>query len=66
MKAPKAKPIAKSILVFDVKIYEAGYKFEPLIEKILALKIDGLVWNKEPKIIDVAYGVQMLQVGCVI
>ncbi len=52
--------------MFDVKVYEAGYNFEPLIAKILALEINGLVWNKEPKILDVAYGVKMLQVGCVI
>jgi translation elongation factor EF-1beta len=25
-----------------------------------------LVWNQEPKKIDVAYGIQKLQIGCVI
>ena len=25
-----------------------------------------MVWNKEPKKIDVAYGIQKLQIGCVI
>lgn len=29
-------------------------------------KIEGLVWNTEPKKIDVAYGIQKLQIGCVI
>lgn len=53
-------------MVFDVKVYEAGFDLESLAKKILALSIDGLVWNQEPKILDVAYGVQKLQVGCVI
>lgn len=49
-----------------MKVYEAGFNFDGLIKKILALEIEGLVWNQEPKILDVAYGVQKLQVGCVI
>lgn len=49
-----------------MKVYEAGFDLDSLAKKILALTIDGLVWNQEPKILDVAYGVQKLQVGCVI
>ncbi len=30
------------------------------------MKIDGLVWNNEPKKVDIAYGMQKLQMGCVI
>lgn len=28
--------------------------------------MDGLVWNNEPKISEVAYGIQKLELGCVI
>lgn len=49
-----------------MKVYEAGFDLDGLAKKILALEIDGLVWNQEPKILEVAYGVQKLQVGCVI
>ena len=28
--------------------------------------MDGLVWNNEPKIIPVAFGMNKLQVGCVV
>ena len=49
-----------------MKVYEAGFDLDSLAKKILALEIDGLVWNNEPKILEVAYGVQKLQVGCVI
>ena len=37
-----------------------------MAKKILEMKIDGLVWDNEPKKIDVAYGIQKLQMGCVI
>jgi hypothetical protein len=36
-KAKKPKPIAKSIVVFDVKVYEAGFDLNSLAQKILAL-----------------------------
>ncbi len=28
--------------------------------------LDGLVWNKEPKIVPIAFGMNKLQLGCVI
>lgn len=64
----KEKPIAKSIVVFDVKVYEVmtDAELEALAKKILELKIEGLVWNSTPKYLDVAYGVRMIQMGCVI
>jgi translation elongation factor EF-1beta len=52
--------------VFEVKVYEAGFDLESLGKKVLALEIDGLVWNPNPKILEVAYGVQKIQIGCVI
>ena len=30
------------------------------------LVLDGLVWNKEPKIVPIAFGMNKLQLGCVI
>ena len=37
-----------------------------MAKRILALEIDGLVWNNQPKKVDVAFGIQKLQIGCVI
>jgi translation elongation factor EF-1beta len=37
--------------------------FEMIKTEIL---IDGLVWNNEPKILPVAFGVNKLQIGCVV
>ena len=63
---PKKVVIAKSILVFDVKIYEAETDLNKLAEKVYEIKMDGLVWNREHKILDVAFGIKKLQIGCVI
>lgn len=66
-KPAKPKPIAKSIVVFDVKIYDMEVtNLDDLAKKILALVIEGLVWNNTPKKLEVAFGVQKLQMGCVI
>ena len=66
-KADKPKPIAKSIVIFDVKIYDAEVtNLDELAQRILALQIEGLIWNNQPKKLDVAFGIQKLQIGCVI
>lgn len=62
----KEKPVAKSIVVFDVKVYEETTDLNKLFEKIKQITMDGLVWNGEPKIIPVAFGMNKLQVGCVV
>ncbi|CAM6000927.1 unnamed protein product [Sphagnum balticum] len=67
VKKEKAKVVAKSILVFDVKVYEAEQDLEALAVKIRSeITLDGLVWSGEHKILPVAYGVNKLQIGCVI
>jgi len=37
-----------------------------LAKRIYELEVDGLVWNKEPKLVEVAYGMKMLRIACVI
>ena len=65
---PKAKPkvIAKSIVVFDVKVYEEDQDLESLAAKIKKIELDGLVWMKEHKIIVVAYTIKKIQMTCII
>jgi elongation factor 1-beta len=66
-KKKKEKPAAKSIVVFDVKIYEEGFDLDGLWAKIQAeVVIDGLIWNPNPKKIPVIGQIFKLQVGCVI
>ncbi|EAS01721.2 EF-1 guanine nucleotide exchange domain protein (macronuclear) [Tetrahymena thermophila SB210] len=63
----KKKAIAKTILVFNVKVFEAEQDLDALAKKIYeTIQLDGLVWNKEHKKIPVAFGVFMLQMGCII
>jgi len=65
-KPKKEKPLAKSIVVFDVKVYEQETDLQQLFEKIRTIVVDGLVWNTEPKFVEIAYGMKKLQVGCVV
>lgn len=62
----KEKPAAKSIVMFEVKVYDQETNLDELAKKIISREIPGLVWNNEPKKVDVAYGMQKLQMGCVI
>jgi len=65
-KAEKPKAIAKSIVVFDVKVDDIETNLDELAKKILGRPMEGLVWSQDVKKIDVAYGIQKLQLGCVI
>lgn len=66
-KPKKEKPAAKSMVVFDVKVYEMETDLNALFEKIKTeIVIDGLVWNNEPKILPIAFGMNKLQIGCVV
>lgn len=66
-KPKKAPAIAKSIVVFDVKVYEEDYDLDALWEKIKKeVVLDGLVWSPDVKKIPVVGRVFKLQIGCVI
>lgn len=66
-KPKKEKPAAKSMVVFDVKVYEMETDLLALFEKIKTeIIIDGLTWNNEPKILPIAFGMNKLQCGCVV
>jgi len=55
------------MVVFDVKVYEMETDLHALFNKIKTeIIMDGLVWNNEPKIVPIAFGMNKLQVGCVV
>lgn len=58
--------IAKSLLLLDVKPYEAETDLDELFKKIIELEQEGLVWKQDNKKEPIAYGVNKLVVGCVI
>ena len=66
VKKEKVKPLAKSIVVFDVKVEDIETDLDALAKRVFEREIPGLVWSKDVKKIDVAYGIQKLQIGCVI
>ena len=59
--------IAKSIVVFDVKVYEQDEDLEKLAKEIkTAIVLDGLVWNNDHKIVPIAFGMKMLRFTVII
>lgn len=62
----KQVPIAKSLVIFDIKPYEAETDLDALAKDILAIEMDGLLWKTEYKKEPIAYGVNKLMIGCVI
>lgn len=62
----KKEVVAKSMVIFDVKVYEQEQDLNELFKKVQTIQMDGLVWSPDSKIIPVAYGMNKLQMGCVI
>jgi len=58
--------IAKSILIFEVKVFEQEQDLDELAKKIFDLPIDGLQWRTEYKKIPTAFQMHKLQIGCTI
>jgi translation elongation factor EF-1beta len=69
-KAKKDKPkkvvIAKSLVLFEVKPYEAETKMADMAAEILKITMDGLWWKTEWKTEPIAYGVEKLIIGCTV
>jgi len=63
---PKAVVIAKSIIIFDVKIMDEEQDLDTLAKKILKIEMDGLVWKTEYKLVPVAYNIKKIQMGCIV
>ena len=66
MKKVKEKPVAKSLIIFEVKPYEAETDLDELAKKIIAITMDGLFWKTEYKKAPIAYGVEKIIIGCVV
>ena len=58
--AGKKKIIAKSLIIFEVKPYDAETDLDALAKEILKIEQDGLVWKPEYKKEPIAYGVHKL------
>ena len=66
-KANKKPPVAKSLIVWDVKGWDDTTDLTELGNKILKeIVMDGLVWKTEFKLEPVAFGVKKLCIGAVV
>ena len=66
MKKEKPKTIAKSLIIFEVKPYEAETDLDDLAKRIIAITMDGLFWKTEYKKVPIAYGVEKIVIGAVV
>ena len=62
-KKKKAAPIAKSLIVWDVKPWGEEVDLAVLAAKILKIEMDGLFWKTEWKKEPVAFGIFKLIIG---
>ena len=65
-KKVKAAPVAKSLIVWDVKPWGEETDLQALADKILAIEIDGLFWKTQWKKEPVAFGIFKIQIGATI
>ena len=65
-KDKKKAVIAKTLIVWEVKPWEAETNLDDMAKLILAIKIDGLEWKTEYKKEPVAFGVFKLVIGAVV
>ena len=65
-KKKKAAPIAKSLIVWEVKPWGEETNLQTLADKILAIEMDGLSWKTEWKKEPVAYGIFKIVIGAVV
>ena len=65
-KKKKAAPIAKSLIIWEVKPWGEETDLEVLAQKILGIEMDGLFWKTEWKKEPVAYGIFKIQIGATV
>lgn len=58
--------IAKSLVLLEVKGWDAEADLDALAKRILAIEKDGLLWKTEYKLEPVAFGVKKLIIGMTI
>uniref|UniRef100_A0A914CQF6 Elongation factor 1-beta n=1 Tax=Acrobeloides nanus TaxID=290746 RepID=A0A914CQF6_9BILA len=64
-KSKKPGPIAKSNVIYDVKPWDDTIDIKEIEQHVRSIETDGLVWGTS-KVLPIAYGVNKLQICCVI
>lgn len=64
-KATKAKVIAKTSVVLDVKPWDDETDMDAMLKSVKTIQKDGLVWGAS-KLVPVGYGIHKLSIMCVV
>merc|ERR1711988_13601 len=64
-KAKKPKVIAKTSVLFDVKPWDDETDMDAMLKECKSIEMEGLVWGAS-KLVPVGYGINKLQVMCVV
>jgi len=64
-KQSKPGPIAKSSVILDVKPWDDETDMKEMEAKVRSVIMDGLLWGAS-KLVPLAYGIQKLQIMCVV
>merc|ERR1711983_268682 len=64
-KSKKPKVIAKTSVLFDVKPWDDETDMDAMLKEVKTIEMEGLVWGAS-KLVPVGYGINKLQVMCVV
>merc|ERR1712037_178613 len=64
-KSKKPGPVAKSLIVLDVKPWDDETDMAEVEQLVRTIEMDGLLWG-QAKLVPVGYGIKKLQIGCVV
>jgi len=65
-KKEKEKPVEKSLIILEVKPWEADCDLAAVFQEIVQFEKEGLVWGQAFELVPVAYGIKKLVMQCVI
>ncbi|KAJ3203191.1 Elongation factor 1-beta [Entophlyctis luteolus] len=64
-KAAKPKPVAKSMVILDVKPWDDETDMKAMEESVRSISMEGLVWGTS-KLVAIGYGIKKLQITAVV
>ncbi|VDO04564.1 unnamed protein product [Rodentolepis nana] len=64
-KSAKAKPVAKSMIILDVKPWDDETNMDALEKCVRSIEVDGLLWGSS-KLVPIFQGIKKLQITCVV
>lgn len=65
-KSKKPALIAKSSILLDVKPWDDETDMKEMERLVRTIQMEGLLWAQQARLVPLAYGINKLQIGCVI